>query len=162
DTSRSTCPASETSPCSGSAAPPRARTEAAVSSAASRSEPATKATAAPSRASASATARPMPRLPPVTSATWGEAPSTFDGAVLATTSTRPGQDRRGPGKPGAEADQRQRVAGPESPLRQRLDHRDRHGGGRGVAVPVDIVENPLSRQLEPPGCGVQDANVRLM
>src|SRR5581483_7497276 len=67
--SRSTSPASVTSATTPSVGPPRAASSAAVSSTAARVRAAT-ATAAPASASARAVLRPIPRLPPVTSATF--------------------------------------------------------------------------------------------
>ena len=37
-----------------------------------------------------------------------------------------------------------------------------NGGGGRVAVPVEVDPDPVDRQIEPPGGGVDDARVRLV
>src|SRR5262249_20599785 len=60
----------------------------------------------------------------------------------------PAHDSRSPGEPGAEAAQDDQAAGLDPALGNCFVQRQWHGPGRGVAIAIQVVENPAARDVE--------------
>src|SRR5574337_549218 len=68
----------------------------------------------------------------------------------------PSDERRPPSDPAAEGRKQQQITALQPPRPNRLIHGNRDRGRRSISITVDVHKDPLPREIQPLGDGIDD------